>query len=50
MAIQSDQNRHPGAVGQLPLLGAAIVALVNFRVELRQVTRIRTGGPSGVVE
>ena len=22
----------------------------DFRVELRQVTRVRTGGPSGVVE
>jgi len=34
MTIQSDQNRHPGflqsAVGQLPLLGTAIVVLLIF--------------------
>jgi hypothetical protein len=30
MAIQSDQDRHPGAVEQLPLLAAAIVVLLIF--------------------
>jgi hypothetical protein len=37
MTIPSDHNRHRGFLqsGQLTLLGAAIIVLPNFRVELR---------------